>query len=113
MPRSVSPPTSSFPSASPLFRGLPVHLLMSGKENQNASKQLEWAKARLDGANFDGTPSLIPGDAESVIARAVREQDIDMLIMGAYSHSPLRSLLFGSKTSDLLRSAKVPTLLLR
>ncbi len=43
----------------------------------------------------------------------VQEQGIDMLIMGAYSHSPLRSLLFGSKTSDLLRSAKIPTLLLR
>ena len=100
-------------AASPLFRGLPIHLLMSGKESQNASKQLEWAKSTLEAANFDITPSLIPGDAESVIAKAVREQNIDMLIMGAYSHSPLRILLFGSKTSDLLRSAKVPTLLLR
>jgi len=100
-------------AASPLFRGLPVHLLMSGKESHNASKQLEWAKSTLEAANFVIFPSLIPGDAESVIAKAVREQDIDMLIMGAYSHSPLRSLLFGSKTSDLLRSAKVPTLLLR
>jgi nucleotide-binding universal stress UspA family protein len=100
-------------AASPLFRGLPVHLLMSGKESQQASKQLEWAKTTLEAANFDIFPSLIPGDAESVIAKAIREQEIDMLIMGAYSHSPLRSLLFGSKTSDLLRSAKVPTLLLR
>jgi len=33
--------------------------------------------------------------------------------MGAYSHSPLRSLVFGSKTADLLRSATIPTLLLR
>jgi nucleotide-binding universal stress UspA family protein len=100
-------------AASPLFRGLPVHLLMSGKESQQASKQLEWAKTTLEAANFDIFPSLIPGDAESVIAKAIREQEIDMLIMGAYSHSPLRSLLFGSKTSDLLRSSKVPTLLLR
>jgi nucleotide-binding universal stress UspA family protein len=100
-------------AASPLFRGLPVHLLMSGKESQSASKQLEWAKNTLEAASFDVSPSLIPGDAESVIAKAVREQGIDMLIMGAYSHSPLRSLLFGSKTSDLLRSAKIPTLLLR
>ena len=100
-------------AASPLFRGLPVHLLMSGKESQQASKQLEWAKSTLEAANFDIFSSLIPGDAESVIAKAIREQEIDMLIMGAYSHSPLRSLLFGSKTSDLLRSAKVPTLLLR
>ena len=48
-----------------------------------------------------------------VIAKAIWEQGIDLLILGAYSHSPLRSLLCGSKTSDLLRSAKVPTLLLR
>ena len=100
-------------AASPLFRGLPVHLLMSGRESQNASTQLEWAKTILESANFEVLPSLIPGDAERVIAQVVREQDIDMLIMGAYSHSSLRSLLFGSKTSDLLRSAKVPTLLLR
>ena len=100
-------------ASSPLFRGVPIHLLMSGKESHNASKQLEWAKSTLEAANFEITSSLIPGDAENVIARTVRDQGIDMLIMGAYSHSPLRSLLFGSKTSDLLRSAKVPTLLLR
>nr|WP_312748385.1 universal stress protein [Candidatus Nitrospira neomarina] len=100
-------------AASPLFRGLPVYLLMSGKESQSAPKQLEWAKTTLEAASFDVSPSLIPGDAERVIAKAVHEQGIDMLIMGAYSHSPLRSLVFGSKTSDLLRSAKVPTLLLR
>ena len=100
-------------AGSPLFRGLPVHLLMSGKENPNAPKQLEWAKATLETAGFDAPASLIPGDAESIIAKAVREQEIDILIMGSYAHSPLRSLLFGSKTSDLLRSARIPTLLLR
>ena len=52
-------------------------------------------------------------DAESIIAQTVREQNIDLLIMGAYAHSPLRSFLFGSKTSDLLRAATIPTLLLR
>jgi len=100
-------------AASPLFRGIPVHLLMSGKASADASKQLEWAKKTLESAGFEAPAALIPGDAENIIAKAVREQNIDMLIMGAYSHSPLRSLLFGSKTSDLLRSAKVPTLLLR
>ncbi|WP_313952320.1 universal stress protein [Accumulibacter sp.] len=100
-------------AASPLFRGLPVHLLMSGKESQEACRQLAWATATLAAAGFVAPASLIPGDAESVIARTVREQSIDLLIMGAYSHSPLRSLFFGSKTTDLLRSATIPTLLLR
>jgi len=86
---------------------------MSVKESQSASKQLEWAKTTLEAASFDVSPSLIPGNPESLIAKAIREQGIDMLIMGAYGHSPLRCLVFGSKTSDLVRSAKVPTLLLR
>ena len=43
----------------------------------------------------------------------INKQSIDMLIMGAFGHSPLRTLMFGSKTADLLRSSTVPTLLLR
>lgn len=100
-------------AASPLFKGFPVHLLMSGKASREAAKQLEWAKKTLEAAGFDAPTSLIPGDAESVIAKAVQDEDIDILIMGAYSHSPLRSLFFGSKTSEMLRSARIPTLLLR
>lgn len=100
-------------AASPLFRGLPVHLLMSGRQSQDAPKQLQWARTTLEAAGFDAPAALMPGDAERIIAKFVLEQNIDVLIMGAYAHSPLRSLLFGSKTSDLLRSAKIPALLLR
>lgn len=100
-------------TTSPLFRGLPIHLLMSGKESPDARKQLEWAKATVQTAGFEVVASLIPGDAESVIAMTIRNQSIDLLIMGAYSHSPIRTLLFGSKTADLLRSSAIPTLLLR
>lgn len=100
-------------AASPLFRGLPVHLLMSGKNTPDAAKQLDWAKTTLETAGFSAPASMIPGDSESIIAKAVKEQDIDLLVMGAYAHSALRSLLLGSKTTDILRSAMIPTLLIR
>ncbi|KGA93615.1 universal stress protein [Leptospirillum ferriphilum] len=100
-------------AGSPLFRGLPITLLMSGKESQGAPKQLDWAKTTLESAGFDVTASRIPGDAESIIAKTVKELSIDMLIMGAFGHTPLHSFLFGSKTADLLRSSTIPTLLLR
>lgn len=100
-------------AASPLFKGLPIYLLMSGKQSKDGVKQLEWAKEKLVAAGFEVSASLVPGDAETTIANAVREQSIDMLIMGSFSHSPLRSLIFGSKTADLLRSSNIPTLLLR
>jgi nucleotide-binding universal stress UspA family protein len=100
-------------AASPLFRGLPILLLMAGKATADGPRQLEWARDTLAGAGFEVEPVLTPGDAETMIARAVKERAIDLLIMGAYGHSPLRSLLFGSKTTDLLRSSAIPTLLLR
>ncbi|MDM7457659.1 MAG: universal stress protein [Tepidimonas sp.] len=100
-------------ASSALFRGLPIYLLMAGQGSQDASKQIDWAKNILETAGFEVTASLIPGDAETVIAKTVRAQSIDMLIMGAFGHSPLRSLLFGSKTTELLRSSRIPTLLLR
>ncbi|MGE4281505.1 MAG: universal stress protein [Magnetospirillum sp.] len=100
-------------AASPLLRGLPIHLLMSGKESRDGRRHLDTAKSGLDQAGFATTATLVAGDAETVIGQAVREQGYGLLIMGAYSHSPLRTWLFGSKTSDLLRSASIPTLLLR
>ncbi|MDD2834482.1 MAG: universal stress protein [Methylotenera sp.] len=100
-------------AASVLFKGLPIHLLMSGKQRKEATKDLEWAKTTLTNAGFETVAIMIPGDAEHVIAQYIAEHAIDMLIMGGYSHSPWRTMLFGSKTSDLLRSAKIPTLLLR
>jgi nucleotide-binding universal stress UspA family protein len=100
-------------ASSPLLRGLPLHLLMSGRESREAGRQLEGARATLEAAAFEVSAEMIAGDAETVIAETVRDRAIDLLIMGAYSHSPLRTWLFGSKTSDLLRSATIPTLLLR
>lgn len=100
-------------ASSPLFRGLPVHLLMSGKKTPDAQKQLEWARNTLETAGFDAPAMLMPGDTEHIIAKTIQDQGIDVLIMGAYGHSPLRSLIFGSKTTDLLRSSRIPTLLLR
>lgn len=100
-------------ASSPLFVRLQVHLLMSGKASADADKKLQEARAALESRGMDVVASYLPGDAETVIAQTVRDRAVDLLIMGAYSHSPLRTLLFGSKTTDLLRSSTIPTLLLR
>ena len=100
-------------ATSPLCRGLPILLLMSGKVSADGAKRLERAEQRLAAAGLDVSAELVPGDAETVIAGTARDRRIDLLVMGAFGHSPLRSLLFGSKTADLLRSSRIPTLLLR
>lgn len=100
-------------SDSPLLRGLPIHLLMSGKASFDGPKQMEWAKTTLEAAGFQVIPHLIPGNPQTVVAQTIKEQNIDLLIMGAYGHSPLRSWLFGCKTNALLGSVNIPILLLR
>lgn len=100
-------------ASSPLLRGLPIHLLMSGQASQDGPKQMEWAKATLATAGFEVIPHLIPGDPQTVVAQTIKEQSIDLLIMGAYGHSPLRSWLFGCKTNAMLGSVNIPILLLR
>lgn len=98
---------------SPLFRGLPVHLLMTGKLRADATKQMQWARSKLEAAGFEVVTVIRPGDTERTISGYIAEHAIDLLVMGSYGHSALHSFLFGSKTTDLLRSVKVPTLLLR
>jgi nucleotide-binding universal stress UspA family protein len=96
-----------------LLKGVAITVLMAGQQQAEADKQLAWAKDRLRAAGFDPQISFIAGDPETVIARVIQEESIDLLVMGAYSHSPIRALFFGSKTNELLRSAMVPTLLVR
>ncbi|MBA3058492.1 MAG: universal stress protein [Gammaproteobacteria bacterium] len=101
-------------ASSPLFKGIPCHLIMVGKDGvRDASKQLDAAQSILAAGGMGTNSFQVKGDPESAIARAIQEQHIDMLIMGAYTHSPIRNLFMGSRTTELLRSARVPTLLLR
>lgn len=100
-------------AASPLFEGQMIHVLMSGPEKQDAPKHMAWAASTLAAAGRDVVPLLIPGEVGGVIARSIRDQSIDLLVMGAYAHSPLRSLLFGCMTNPMLGSSSIPTLLMR
>lgn len=100
-------------AGSPLLKGLPIHLLMAGKPQVHGPKQIEEARSVLAAVGFQVSVEVRLGDPETVIAKAEKSQQYDLLVMGAYSHCPWRSMLVGSKTTSLLRSAVVPTLLLR
>jgi hypothetical protein len=55
---------------------------------------------------------LVPGDAETVIA-GTRERDIDLLIMGAFGHSPAAQPAVRVQDRRPAALATIPTLLLR
>ncbi len=96
-------------AASPLFAGVACHIVMAGS---NAGA-LAWAQQKLETAGFDVTTSMQNGEVEKVLCDYRREHDIDMIIMGAYGHSVIRRFLVGSTTTNMIRNARVPVLLLR
>lgn len=100
-------------AGSPLLRGLPIHLLMSGTSNAQSHSHMEWAVLLLKKAGFEATSEIVSGGPQEAIAHALRTQVFNLLVMGAYSHSPFRNLFTGSKTSEMLKNSKVTTLLLR
>ncbi|SFC21190.1 Nucleotide-binding universal stress protein, UspA family [Marinospirillum celere] len=101
-------------SRSPLFKGVPIHLLMVGEKSDKNQQQLEEAKKQLEGEGHEGVvAALKSGEVESTLLSYVKEQELGMVIMGAYGHSRIRQFLVGSTTTNLLRQSPVPILLMR
>ena len=96
-------------SISPLLLGIPCHLVMVGGE----AEQLAEARTVLQNAGIEVEVYALTGDVESGLLEHIRQEQIDLVIMGAYGHSRLRQFFLGSHTSRMLSQSPVPLLLLR
>ena len=59
------------------------------------------------------TAEIRQGPPDAVIAKSVEADGVDLLVMGAYGHSRIRSLIIGSTTTSMIRQCLVPVLLFR
>lgn len=98
---------------SPLFSGLQCRLLTVGPDTEESHKRLNDARAILRGGGYAVDADIIHGQPEMVISHAVESEEIDLLVMGAYGHSRIRSLIIGSTTTEMVRSCKIPIALFR
>ena len=48
-----------------------------------------------------------PSIANQLLIRA-KERDVDLLVMGAYGHSPMREAILGGATRDILAATHLP-----
>lgn len=102
-----------FALSSPLLKGLHCHLLRAGKVDDTAKWYLEEAADKLRADGFQVTAAAQAGPPEEVIAQVVKAAGIDLLVMGAYGHSPIRNLVLGSTTTTMVRTCQVPVLMFR
>jgi nucleotide-binding universal stress UspA family protein len=97
----------------PLLLEAECVLLTVSESDPHRTAQLAAAATRLREAGYQVTEQMTPGHAEDVIQATIRDTDADLLVMGAYGHSRIRTLIIGSTTTTLLRDSTVPVLVIR
>ncbi len=98
---------------SPLFAGLAVTVVTVGSQTPQVKKGLADAQALLKAAGIDADTRVLSGQPETELGKLVEEEGFGMVVMGAYGHSRIRSLVIGSTTTEMVRSCKVPVVLMR
>ncbi len=98
---------------SPLYTGLSCHLVCVNKKD-TANNLFEHAAEKLKTAAWSEIISAsLQGETVHELCEYQAEHNIDITIMGAFSHTRLHDLLLGSFTTKMLINTKTPLLLLR
>ncbi len=100
-------------ATSPLYKGLICHLVCVSK-NDSANGLLEKAFEKLKATgDIELIGASLQGNPEQALCEYQVSHDIDLTIMGAFSHTRIHDLLLGSFTVKMLLNTNTPLLLLR
>ncbi|SPJ34269.1 universal stress protein [Kushneria phyllosphaerae] len=93
------------------LEGLEIHVVHVSEPA--SSQPAERGAELLAAAGLDAKPVTLEGDAGRKLPAYAREQEVDLVAMGAYGHSSLRRFLMGSTTHKLLEAMPSAILLMR
>lgn len=102
-----------FLDSSPLSEGLDILVASVGGMQDTTQALLAEAQGQLAAAGRSASAVTLVGAPEQVLPQLVQDRKIDLVVMGAYGHGRIRSMLIGSTTSEMIRTCLVPVLLLR
>lgn len=98
---------------SPLYRGMHCHLVYASRVGQQAGNLLVTAEDRLKKAGLMVKTVMLEGSPQAQLLAYQQAHGIQLVVMGAFGHSRVREMIWGSLTLTMLTQAKVPLLLLR
>jgi len=101
-------------ATSPLYKDLVCHLVCVNKNEDTAEKHLQQAAEKLKSAEgIEVITAKLKGKADQELCSYQQQHNIDLTVMGAFSHTRLHDMLLGSFTHKMLVNTKKPLLLLR
>lgn len=96
-----------------ILKGIEGHMLLVGDGTATERARLGDAAAHLESSGMPVHTQSAPGRPAQVITEAIASEGIDLLVMGAYGHSPIRNLIIGSTTTEVIQTCTSPILVCR
>lgn len=96
----------------PLLAGLECHLVMIN-DSGDQTAAFKQASNQLKDAGIGVTERVLTGHVDAALLDYQQQQQLGMIVMGAYGHSKLRQYFVGSNTTQVLLKSTVPLLLIR
>jgi nucleotide-binding universal stress UspA family protein len=101
-------------SASPMLsKDLKRYIVSVHKDITKAEELISQAKKLIKDPSLNCEYIAKEGDPLDAILRSIEENAIDALAIGSYSHGKLKTALFGSFTTKLIKSVKIPLIVLK
>ncbi len=97
-------------ASSKLFKKLPCHIVHVGNQGEAI---LSEAVSVLQQAGIQTSSAQLEGSVVEALVNYQKENDIEITLMGAFSHNRFRDFLIGSFTAKMLAATNRPLFLLR
>lgn len=97
----------------PIFPNVKKYIVNVNKDILVSTKILDDAKELFLNVDIDVETKSLSGDSVEAILQYQKENNLNIIVMGAYSHNRFRSAIFGSFTTKMLLDSRVPLLLFR
>ena len=96
-----------------LLKGLKCHLVMVKNHETAQAEKLAKAETRLKEQGFEVEASFLSGNIFDSLLSYQQQNNIDLLVMGAFAHSKIRQLFLGSNTIGMIERSISPLIVLR
>lgn len=96
-----------------LLHGLTCHLATVKNSAPNIEEKFKQTKELLENKGFEVKACFLEGQIFDALMKYKEASGVDMLVMGAFSHSKLASVFLGSNTLKMIEQTALPMIVLR
>ena len=93
--------------------GVPITVITCSRDPKLGERTLAEARTYFENYTPKAEFKLLQGHANEEIVKFLKENDADLLFIGAYGHSRIIEMVLGSTTEFVLRNTPCPVFLAR